>query len=143
MYRLRRFLELDREGRVLVLRALGWIVAVRLALTLAPFRSVRRGVDRFAERTGRRRDRSTSARIGWAVEAVAPVVPHATCLTQALAAHLMLRRDDHPSALRLGVARPEGGTALEAHAWVESDGVIVVGDHDVHRFSLLEGPGGS
>ncbi len=54
------------------------------------------------------------------------VVPRATCLPQALAAESLLTRGGLPAELQIGVKKtPEG--KLLAHAWVESEGQIVVG----------------
>ena len=75
-------------------------------------------------------------RIGWAVRSAARFVPGATCLPQALAAEAILRRRGHPADLRLGVTRGDHG--VEAHAWVESYGRVIVGDGDLDRFEPLE-----
>jgi hypothetical protein len=65
-------------------------------------------------------------------------VPGATCLPQALAAEAILRRQGHPADLRLGVKRGDDG--VEAHAWVESYGRVIVGEGDgaLDRFEPLE-----
>ena len=55
------------------------------------------------------------------------VVPAATCLPQALAAEALLTRGGLPADLRIGVMKEASGKLL-AHAWVESDGRVVVGD---------------
>lgn len=79
-------------------------------------------------------------RVGWAVASAARFVPGATCLPQALAAEFLLRRRGHPAGLRLGVAKDERGH-VEAHAWVESYGHVVIGDHDLERFTELRPAG--
>jgi hypothetical protein len=53
-------------------------------------------------------------------------VPRATCLTQAIAAAILLGRRGVPASIRFGVARDGGGKFI-AHAWVESGGRIVLG----------------
>ncbi len=57
------------------------------------------------------------------------LVPAATCLTQALTAQTVLSRRGHDSRLRIGVAKDTQGN-LEAHAWVECDGTVVVGESE-------------
>ena len=64
--------------------------------------------------------------IGAAVRRSSGLVPVATCLPQALAARVMLERHAVPNELRFGVAKTSTG-ALEAHAWVEVDGAVIVG----------------
>jgi hypothetical protein len=53
-------------------------------------------------------------------------VPATTCLSQALAAQVMLTRSGHSVRLRIGVAKDQSGI-LEAHAWLENQGVVVFG----------------
>jgi hypothetical protein len=74
----------------------------------------------------------------WAVRAVAARVPRASCLTQAVAASLLLRRYGHEATLRLGVARRDRG--LQAHAWVESGGRTVIGEPTAGTFQVLPTP---
>ena len=71
--------------------------------------------------------RHSAERIGWAVRVAARRVPFAhNCLTQALTACFLLRRDGHRAALRVGVTR-DARTRFTAHAWVENDGTVIVG----------------
>ena len=76
-------------------------------------------------------------RIAWAVRAASKGVPHATCLTQALAAQVLFVRHQYAVDLRIGVAKGEAG-GLEAHAWLEHGGRVVVGNvRDLKRYTLL------
>lgn len=45
----------------------------------------------------------------------------ANCLGESLTLAVLLQRFDYPASLRIGARRARGG--LEAHAWVELDGV--------------------
>ena len=79
--------------------------------------------------------------LAWAVRAAARRVPRASCLTQSLALEALLVQAGHPAALRIGVARKDDG-AFEAHAWVESEGRVLIGRlSDLERFAPL--PAGS
>jgi hypothetical protein len=64
--------------------------------------------------------------IVWAVTVASRYVPAATCLTQALATQVLLRRCGYSANLRIGVARSEAGE-FQAHAWVEYQGEVVIG----------------
>jgi hypothetical protein len=76
-------------------------------------------------------------RVAWSVRVGARFVPSATCLTQALTTMVILGRFGQPASLRIGVAKDEKGK-LQAHAWVESRGKIIVGRlPDLSRFSVL------
>jgi hypothetical protein len=85
------------------------------------------------ERLGMRRlikpdqARFSPEQYAWAVEAIAKrVLPDRPCLTQALALLLLLRRQGYTAELRIGV-RPSEDKHLDAHAWIESEGRILIG----------------
>jgi len=55
------------------------------------------------------------------------LLPERPCLTQALVLqYLLLRRGDDAAELHIGVAKGEDGT-LQAHAWVERGGRVLIG----------------
>lgn len=118
--------------------ALLLVVAVRCALWVLPSRLILRGVSRVASM----RDvevvnpRASAATIVWAVEAMARRVPRASCLTQALAAKLLLRAFGLGSHLCLGVARAADGS-LRAHAWLERGGRPILGGAGIQSMVLL------
>jgi hypothetical protein len=132
---LRRLAALPGPDRVLLARAATWVVAARLALWALPYRRTRD----LAERLGRAHRRGPAPdRTAWAVEATARRIPTASCLTQALAADVMLRRDGHRPQIHIGVSKDRA--AFEAHAWLELDGRVLVGDHDLGRYTRLQPP---
>ena len=123
----RRFFALERGDRWLVVEAIlltGFVQAGLRMLSFATLIRLLAVAKRF-----RRRSRPRPSRIAWAVDAAARLLPGRTCLTDALAADVMLCRCGYRSLLRIGVKKRSGGAGpLEAHAWVESDGSIVVGE---------------
>ena len=134
---LRAVLRLPAIQRRLYLRALATVVVIRMALTLLPSRLIIRGVARLSsDRPGARTKGLDPRMIAQAVERVSLRVPGATCLTQALAAHMMLHTHGHRSSLCLGVARTEQGD-FRAHAWLESQGRIVIGADGVAKLTRL------
>jgi hypothetical protein len=135
---LRRFAALPGPDRALLARAAAWVVLARLALWALPYRRTRELADRYARVTPRGRRRAAPERTAWAVEATARRIPRATCLTQALAAEVMLRRAGHLPQVHIGVAKDRA--AIEAHAWLELDGRVLVGDHDLGRYTRLQPP---
>jgi hypothetical protein len=57
-----------------------------------------------------------------------------TCLVRALAADAMLRRRGHAPEIRFGVRTPEtGATGIEAHAWLDLSGAVVLGEVERRR----------
>lgn len=137
MQRCRRFLALERDDRSLVLEAVMLIGIVQVGLRTVPLWLLRRVLE--GVKTLRARTRPAGSRIAWAINAAAPVLPRRSCLSDALAADVMLCRRGYPSTLWFGV-KPfkDHAAALEAHAWVESDGAIVAGAldtlHEYRRF---------
>lgn len=72
-------------------------------------------------------DPATATRVGRAVRLGASNVPwNAVCLPQAMAAAAMLARRGYGSALYVGVV-PSPKGAMNLHAWLEVDGIIIVG----------------
>jgi hypothetical protein len=77
-------------------------------------------------------------RVRRAVNAVATRIPSATCLVQALAADVMLRRRQVTCNLRFGVRFSEtAGDPLEGHAWVECGGSTIDASDGRSAFSVL------
>ncbi|SRR6266571_1231324 len=131
----RKFAHLPAAERRLILAAAALTVGVTLALRVAPFRLVRAALTRVARPM--RGGPLPVPRIVWAVTAATRRVPGANrCLVRALVARALLARHRHPAELRLGVARWPAG-ALAAHAWVESEGRIVIGGAERPGFSPL------
>jgi hypothetical protein len=119
-----------------------WLVAqIRVGLWLFPFKLVQRRYGRSRQRPPDSHtdmiDTGAARSIGAAVRRSSRLVPAATCLPQALAARVMLERRAVPNELRFGVARANTG-ALEAHAWVEVDGAVIVGNlPDLSRYQRM------
>ena len=120
---LRKFVRLPARDRAVLTRSIITLGAARLATWVLPFAAGRRLL------VGNRGGSSPSIsrdQITWAMAHAQRIVPRATCLPQALAAESLLTRYGLPADLQIGVMKtPEG--KLLAHAWVESEGRIVVG----------------
>jgi Transglutaminase-like superfamily len=132
----RTFRSLGAERRRLIVEACVLGGAIWLGLRVLPFTSLRRMLDAWAVRAVPGPQLPATA-IGWAVAAVASRSPARTCLIEALTADAMLRRRRHESILHLGVRKTEDRLRpLDGHAWVECNGVIVVGHlEDLAKYS--------
>jgi len=106
--------------------------AVRLALWFLPARTLRR-----APRPASRNPQPALSQLAWAVNASTRLIPRSTCLVRALAAQRLLARHGYPSTLHLGVARAPNG--LDAHAWLECQGAILLGAPAPGRYTPLPG----
>ena len=137
--RLRRILALSWRDRWLLTRAALLLVGIRLGLILMPFQRVARVLERLgkARRSPSDGDREDIDRIVSAVALTSGYVPGVKCLERALAAKVLLSSRGHPVDLRIGVDRGRA-QQLEAHAWLEDDGTIVIGDvEDLDRYTRL------
>ena len=121
-----KFARLCPRERRLLLSAAVMVAVVRAGLWVVPFTRLRETLKRFVWRMEKRRRPVSVERVVWTVQVASRYVPAATCLTQALAAQVLLGREGYESSLRLGVARGERGK-LQAHAWVECQGKVVIG----------------
>jgi hypothetical protein len=129
MRNLRKFFRLCPFERRLLLRSLALLWISRLGLWLLPFRLLRRLLPRSTPVASAypAKDAANIDRIVRALARAAPYVPDATCLTQAFAGQILLAQHGIPSLLRIGLAKnPEG--KLRAHAWIESQGRILIGN---------------
>ena len=106
------------------------VVLVRLGLWALPYATVRRMIDR-ASRPRAVRVADVPAyrkRVLQCVAAVANrLLGSKPCLTQALVAQWLLGQTGFSTDLKFGVATGEKG--LEAHAWLEKNGQVILGGH--------------
>jgi hypothetical protein len=114
------------QERAALLRATGLLVVARLALRALPLRKVLAWASPPADRSTPPQERGLQ-RLIWAVDVVGwRLFPRNPCLTQAIAVQRLLRRRGYPAELRIGVRKGEDAS-LDAHAWVESGGEVVIG----------------
>jgi hypothetical protein len=139
----RTWCSFSPAGRRRVLLAGVLLVLARVGVWILPFQRMA-----WMANSARRRHRlSNSAEaydVGWAVRVASRYVPRATCLIQALAAHVLLGWSGRRSCLHIGVAMTakeapvSGRKDFAAHAWVECEGQVVVGDlEDFHRYTEI------
>jgi|ERR1700730_3855363 len=131
MRRLKRFAALPPGERRLLLRSFIWISAVRIALWVLPLRVIRAIILRCSNCS-----RSDSVNeVVWAVRTSSRYVLGASCLTQALAAQVLLAGSNHQSRIEIGVAKEQ--ELFAAHAWLVCEERIVLGGPDVARYVPL------
>ena len=132
MSKLKTFASLSSQDRGLFLRALFLVAAVRLSLFLLPFRVIQR----LAAGARRRMVIHPVGRCVWAVRASSRYVPRATCLTQAVAAQVLLTESGYASRIEIGVTKDEHRRFL-AHAWVVCGEEIVIGGAEADYYIPL------
>lgn len=144
MRRVIRFLCLPSLDRSLLLKAWIWLAVIRAGLYVFPFQTLRNWI---AGRTPKVSTRSCDdksfyiRRVIRAVRLASRYIPGSpTCLVQALATQRLMIRRGISTRLFIGLARSTAGV-LEGHAWVESEGQIVMGKDGHERFVPLKSLG--
>lgn len=116
---------------------------MRVALRVMSFTTIRRYVE---SRSGLSAvsDADWPRAVRRAGQRAARTLPGSSCLARSLVGELLLRRGGHPATLRIGVAALPAANGvgitraeLDAHAWVESAGLLVAGDADLGRYTEL------
>ncbi len=139
MRALAKFARLPAADRRLLVRALLTLARVRANLALTPLLGLPGALDRFISRSAHApvtlHDRSIPepVKIAWAA---ASRILRGECLPRACAAHRMLRHYGYPAELKVGAGRDAQGGFI-AHAWVESEGRVVIGDFEPGRYIEL------
>jgi hypothetical protein len=126
---MKKFLSLDSSERLLLLQTFVFVWIAATILRLLPFAKVK---ELFASRVappGRMHRRRPIERLLWAIAVAGRYVSGTTCLSLALAGRMMLNRYGYPARIHIGVAKDHSGS-LAAHAWLESEGTIVIGGQD-------------
>ncbi|HEY9632633.1 MAG TPA: lasso peptide biosynthesis B2 protein [Coleofasciculaceae cyanobacterium] len=143
---LRKFLHLKASDRHLLIVTFTLLGAIRLGLWLLPFRTWRHLLSRLMQAQSKlhKSDPASVSQVVWAVCVVSHYMPGGVkCLARAAATQVLLSRHGHAADLHIGVAKGEEGQ-LEAHAWVESQGQIVIGNlSNLSRFTPLSTFGGN
>jgi hypothetical protein len=134
---LRRLCELPRRERAVLLEAALLLPLVHALQTALPFRTWRRLLTAMPA-VSAPRERPSAHDIAVAIERARRGVPGVyRCLPQAYAGNLLLHRYGFASTVQVGVSRDPKG-AVEAHAWVEHEGRVLIGElPDLARFVPL------
>ena len=142
MKKIAKFFALPAPDRALLFQSLTAIVAMRAGVWMLPFARARRLADAMSHpmRANSSCVRPSPEKIAWAVATASRAVPSGgNCLVRALATGIVLKRYRYPSELKIGVMKPVDGH-FGAHAWLESGGIVVIGDFELDRYMPLGGP---
>ncbi|MBD2605341.1 lasso peptide biosynthesis B2 protein [Scytonema hofmannii FACHB-248] len=127
------------RDRQLLIMTLIILATIRLGLWIMPFRTLLKVLAKVSRQSDRLQVTNPVSvrKIAWAVNAVSRYMPGVKCLARALTTQVLMSRYGHSCELRIGVAKGEKGT-LEAHAWIEHQGRVVMGYLvDLSRFIPL------
>ncbi|MBV6495249.1 MAG: lasso peptide biosynthesis B2 protein [Acidobacteria bacterium ACB1] len=124
--------------KAMIVRTLLWLSYYRAGLWLFPSIVTRRAANDLTDALDNcgQTDNTLVDEVLRSVRRCSRYIPAASCLTQALAAKMILKHYGQPSKIRIGVAPTD--STIEAHAWVEIDNKIVLGRLRQHaRFAVM------
>ena len=141
MRRLFKFLSLPTHKKILLIKVAFLLMIMKLIVFLFPFKLVKRIIESLSAvkpLAGQSTDKLQA--IKWAIDAASNYIPFTkTCLIKSLALHILLVRNGFESTLNIGVTKDES-KKLNAHAWIESDGeVLIAKEHAYTRLLSIEG----
>ena len=167
MKQLHRLVKTGYKERKILLITSILIAAIRLGLWLLPFKRLLALLDEISHfshssqisvkgiSVGQISTRQISTRqastrqistrqisvrkIVWSVNSISHYIPgmKCKCLARALTTQVLMKRYGHTPKLQMGVAKTGEGK-LEAHAWVEFQGIVIIGNlPDLSRFLPL------
>jgi Transglutaminase-like superfamily len=126
---LKKFLSLDSSERLLLLEIFVFVWVASTILRLLPFAIVQKLFASRAAPPGRVHRWYPIERLLWAIAVAGRYVPGTTCLSLALAGRMILNRYGYKAHIHIGVAKDDAGS-FGAHAWLESEGTIVIGGQE-------------
>lgn len=134
---IRKFIAFPGYDQRILLKALFLLSLIRLGLWLLPLRTLQHILASLSSSGDPSQQPSyPPEKVASAVRAVAPSIPKATCLAQALTVQTLLAREGIQTDLALGVA-PQGTTGIKAHAWLELEGMVLVGGDEKDQYIRL------
>ena len=129
---IQNFLKLSGSDRRILLYTYTLLTLIRVGLLLLPFERVWKGLVRLGQSVPSAEAVSktqiqTLRQVLWAVNLSTRFTPGgAKCLVRALTTKVLLDQRRCPVDFKIGVAKTDAG-ALDAHAWIEFQGQVIIG----------------
>ena len=147
MKRFTKFFSLKKHERKLLLQTYITLTTIRLGLLILPFSRLQLFLKKFV--------RFNKVAIETERQVLPLDIARAThrssklclgtvkCLAKALTVNILMSKYNYPCKLNIGVTKGKSN-ALEAHAWVEAEGKVIVGYlPDLSSFQIMYSPEGS
>jgi hypothetical protein len=132
-------LNLPNRDRSLLLQAGCCLIVVRLGLWSLPFQTLQNLLfNRLSLVLKSAHHQVPIDKIVWAVNTTSRYMPgQVKCLARALTTKIVMKQQGYTAELRIGVRRSQTGQ-LEAHAWIEYQGEVIIGQlHHLVEFTPL------
>ena len=112
------------SDRFLLLEVATVLIFIRVGLQFIRFQTLHNLLAKIAQ--PKQNKQVSIYKIIWAITIVSPHIPGVKCLARAIAAQVILSKQNYPNQLRIGIGKDNQGQFI-AHAWVESRGKTVIG----------------
>ena len=138
MKQLLKFLTLNHSDRLFLINTFLLLGLVRLGLWLLPYDRLQKILTKIGDRAAKNQ---TVIELDKIVKAVnissCQILGGTKCLARALTAQVLMKRHGYSPQLCIGVAKGRQ-EQLEAHAWIEHQGEVVIGYlHDLSRYTPM------
>jgi hypothetical protein len=137
---MQKFFYLELSKRRLLIATFLLLNSIRIGFLLVKFSLLQKLLEKFSTFHP---DKSTNSTISidqiiWAINVSTHLSPgQAKCLARALTAHTLMKRQGYNPTLQIGVIK-NSEEEFQAHAWLEYQGKIVVGQlPDMEKYSTL------
>jgi Transglutaminase-like superfamily len=140
MGKILKFLRFSSTEQRVLIQSFFLLSMIRMGLFVLPFKSLLTLVNnmKLTNSVRHTNNRILSNRITWAIEKASRYVPFTTCLSKAFALQVLFSKQGYSSFLRIGISKNEN-EQLEAHAWVECKGQVVMGYcPDFTRYKVMQ-----
>ncbi len=136
MKQLHKFLCLPQSKKNLLIICFLSLIFIKICLFFLRFNIIEKIIAKTAG--GLRFKKAFSVEdINWVVSVLSRHLPFAvTCLPRSLAVQFLLKLNGDDSNVCIGITK-NNENKLEAHAWVESKGIVVTGDKNLARYIPL------
>jgi hypothetical protein len=118
--KLKGFMKLPHPRKIFLIKSMVLIILTRSMLRLFSFSRVRK----ISARMSSPGEDADLEDLVWSVRTASHLLG-SSCLANAISGQILLSRHNHPSKLRIGVFKDD---KFEAHAWLEVEGQVVLGE---------------
>ncbi|MBI3591538.1 MAG: lasso peptide biosynthesis B2 protein [Candidatus Melainabacteria bacterium] len=138
---LSKFLILPLSEKFLLIKAVILVFIIRIILFIFPIKIISSYINHIIKKTKKfnKVNPPIKNRIIWAIEVACNFIPGTkTCLIKSITGQILLAHYGYESNLCIGVAKnTENKNNLQAHAWLESNGKVILGEHEAEHYKPL------
>nr|WP_319374717.1 lasso peptide biosynthesis B2 protein [uncultured Methanobacterium sp.] len=123
------FIRLPSREKLVAIQSLYWVFIIRIMIWIFPFHSVQKRVQKIVANSNPHINHSMPmSQLRLMILVAARYVPRATCLIQALAGFILFSKYGYSTSIKIGVLTENG--EFEAHAWLEHNDSVVLGESE-------------